>query len=115
MKIPDSFKCAQIRAFQDKTATFYPPKQTENIGFGSVTDAPAEEPAATVAVNWRVLDNVEIAEAYGLRVGTDVRLTASSVPDGLQPGWFVVDGSNVYEVKAVIPHDSHYVVLLRRR
>lgn len=110
MKIPDSFKKAQLKVFQDKTITRY------NVG--TTTNAIGEVKKDSVATIGTYKGNVhfdnfeQVQEEHGIRENIDMTVTTQQT--GLAIGEIHGYGGKMYEIFKVIPNDSHYLLVARK-
>lgn len=74
MKIPESFKTAQKRTFQDKTVEHYRLSEMTQDSEGNDIDG-AMNLIGTYLVNLRLLTDRVVAEEWGLEVEKDVSIT----------------------------------------
>ena len=76
MKIPDAFRRAQRAVFQDKTGEHYKAvKQTGTLG--SETVKPAETPAGSFTVNFRLVTDAMQAQEWGLQCNKDATFSTN--------------------------------------
>ena len=75
MNIPQSFKDAQKAAFQDKSIQHYTKVFTTDSEGHKIAGTPTL--VATYTVNAQVLSDKVEAEAWGLEVTRDIRITCS--------------------------------------
>lgn len=105
MNIPNSFKEAQRRAFQDKC--FCHMKSKEIVGsLGSITTEPDRCRCHRHVANVQYVQNEMIAEEYGLRLGVDIQITVSE-PICIEKGDYVECGQYLYKVTETMKYDSY--------
>lgn len=105
MRIPNSFKQAQKRVFQDKR--IYHMRAKDVVGsLGSIVTEPDPETRRAYTANVQYVSDRMTAEEYGLRIGIDLRITASA-PLCIQKGDYVEFGHNLYRVTETPKYDSY--------
>lgn len=111
VKIPDAFKRAQRAVFQDKTVEHYKAvKQTGTLG--SETVKPAETPAGTFTVNFRLVTDAMQAQEWGLQCNKDATFSTSDTL-AVEKGDYVKYGGAYYRITEIQPHDSHTLYLCK--
>ena len=105
MIIPQSFKAAQIKAFQDKTITHY--VRVETVGaLGSKTSAPAVVSSGSYMVNLQVVKDALEAQQWGLTVNKDCKITCSGALP-IPVADYVKYGADTYRIVDSTVSDSH--------
>ena len=112
MRIPESFKQAQKRVFQDKIMYRYKAKNDVG-GLGSVVTEPDYDTVVEYAVNVQFVSDAAVAEEYGLRIGTDISITTSS-NISVEKGDYIKYLDDLYRVTESPRYDSHFVYLAKR-
>ncbi len=113
MKIPKSFKNAQKRVFQDKTAILY--KKAESKGsLGSVITDPESEGVGFEG-NIQIVNDETVITEYGLVAGKDICITISNSSLDAEKGDFVEYNGQFYEIVSAPRADSHITLLCKRR
>ena len=105
MRIPDSFKQAQKRVFQDKRICHMRAKDVVG-SLGSVVTEPDPETRRAYTANVQYVSDRIIAEEYGLRIGTDLCITVSE-PLCIQKGDYVEFRQHLYCVTETPKYDSY--------
>lgn len=105
MIIPQSFRDAQRKAFQDKTIEHH--IKVESAGaLGGKTSAPAVTSSGSYQVNLQIVKDALVAQQWGLTVNKDCIITcSSSLP--IPVADYVVHGSDTYRVVDSTASDSH--------
>ena len=111
MRIPQSFKEAQSRAFQDKQV-WHRPKVTTTGGLGTAQSYPSTELAESYLVNLQRLSDELVAQEWGLVLARDAQMTVSDIL-GLPVGDYIQHGSLVYKIVGNPSADSHDRYLLQ--
>ena len=113
MKIPESFKRAQKRVFQDKVAALY--KKIESTGsLGSVTTDP-DDKGIDFRGNVQIVNDETVITEYGLVAGTDICITTCDFSIDAVKGDFVKYNGHFYEIVGAPNADSHITLLCKRR
>lgn len=108
MIIPQSFKDAQKAAFQNKTIAHHVAVPSTGT-LGSKSVAPAVTSSGSYQVNLQVIKDALEAQAWGLVVNKDVRVTSSDdlpIPNGD----FIKYASETYRVVQRINADSYWLI-----
>jgi len=105
MIIPQSFRDAQKKAFQDKTIEHH--ARVETVGsLGGKTSAPAVSSSGSYLVNLQVIKDALVAQQWGLTVNKDCIITCSDALP-IPVADYVVHGSDTYRVVDSTASDSH--------
>lgn len=113
MKVPESFKRAQKRVFQDKAAELY--KKVESKGsLGSVTTDPGPK-GVEFQGNVQIVNDETVITEYGLVAGTDICITICNPSLDAEKGDFVKYNGQFYEIVSTPRADSHITLLCKRR
>lgn len=113
MKVPESFKHAQKRVFQDKAAELY--KKVESKGsLGSVTTDP-DNKGIEFRGNIQIVNDETVITEYGLVAGTDICITTCDSSIDAVKGDFVKYNGQFYEIVSTPRADSHVTLLCKRR
>ena len=103
--IPQSFKDAQKKAFQDKTIEHHARVETAGT-LGGKTSAPAVLSSGSYLVNLQVVSDALEAQQWGLTVNKDCKITCSDALP-IPVADYVVCGSDTYRVVDSIASDGH--------
>lgn len=111
VKIPDVFRRAQRAVFQDKAVEHYKAvKQTGTLG--SETVKPAETPAGSFTVNFRLVTYAMQAQEWGLQCNKDATFSTTDTL-AVEKGDYVKYGGAYYRITEIQPHDSHTLYLCK--
>lgn len=105
MMIPQSFKDAQVKTFQDKLIAHHPAVITAG-SLGGKTSAPSATASATYMVNLQTVKDALEAQQWGLTVNKDAKVTFSGgLPIPL--GDYIKYGTETYRIIGNIVSDGH--------
>ncbi|MEI8200748.1 MAG: hypothetical protein WCG21_11860 [Eubacteriales bacterium] len=105
MIIPQSFKDAQTKAFQDKTIAHHARVETTGA-LGGKTSAPVVTSSGSYLVNLQVIKDALEAQQWGLTVNKDCKITRSGAL-AVPIGDYIKYGSDTYRIIENIASDSH--------
>jgi len=110
MIIPNSFKEAQKRVFQDKTITVFTETTTQDAEGGLVKTHTEQ---STFKANVHLVSDLVKAEMYGLSVNSDIQVVSSD-SIALERDALIGYAGNFFRVTGIEHKDSHTVFFCKR-
>jgi hypothetical protein len=110
MNIPNSFKEAQKRVFQDKTITVFAETTTQDAEGGLVK---SHTDQSTFQANVHLVSDMVKAEMYGLSVNSDIQVVSSETVD-VDRNALIGYAGDLYRVTGIEHKDSHTVLFCKR-
>jgi hypothetical protein len=110
MIIPNSFKEAQKRVFQDKTITVFAETTTQDAEGGLVKSHTEQ---STFQANVHLVSDMVKAEMYGLTENRDIQVVSSDSIT-LERDALIGYSNDLYRVTGIEHKDSHTVLFCKR-